>query len=369
MVRNSLLASALLMASLALSAQPLDSANLSVGEPLRHERLTLFPVAYVSPPPARTEFILLDEGLEAGTVVITEIGGEAQTNVQANVQPLVNASSEESRNRQPAGEEQSQTSSERVQQVQQLVQQTGGGAQVNTLVIRNDSDLPLFLLAGEMIRGAKQDRIIAHDVVIPPGSKEVPLDVFCVESGRWVHESESFASAKTVAGANVRSTAQVEKAQQSVWDQVATYNKAVGARTDTGTLRAAFEQEDVQEATALYRDALEPQLADRAGLAGVIVAIDDRIVVADIFGVSGLFDRLREKLMTAYILDAVSAPEGSGTLPPTRVQAEEYLEGILRDRGRIDSEQGEMEISVIEGEDRRGTRATYRDAEIHVNSF
>jgi len=58
-------------------------------------------------------------------------------------------------------------------------------ASVNQLVLINRSKRPLLLLAGELVSGGKQDRVIGKDRIVPVGAPPLPLDVFCVEHGRW----------------------------------------------------------------------------------------------------------------------------------------------------------------------------------------
>src|SRR4029077_20934246 len=59
-------------------------------------------------------------------------------------------------------------------------------AEVNRLGLGNNSKRPLLLLAGEIVTGGKQDRVIGKDRIVPPESDPVDLSVFCVEPGRWV---------------------------------------------------------------------------------------------------------------------------------------------------------------------------------------
>jgi hypothetical protein len=61
-----------------------------------------------------------------------------------------------------------------------------GGADVNSLYAQNTSTDTLFLMAGEVIQGGKQDRVIGEDVVIPPGNRKVQVPVFCVETWQMV---------------------------------------------------------------------------------------------------------------------------------------------------------------------------------------
>src|ERR1700740_700969 len=125
-------------------------------EPITHGDLTVFPV--VSAKTHDTSgFLTLDEGIRSGEVVVTEAG-----NLHTTMQ------------RRPG--QQSHYS----------------GAQVNTLVLVNNSQRPLILLAGEIVTGGKQDRVVGKDRLVPPESDPVDLGVFCVEPHRWVETSGKF---------------------------------------------------------------------------------------------------------------------------------------------------------------------------------
>jgi len=133
-----------------------SASGYKVLEPIRHGSLTVFPV--VAPKSYATgEFLTLDEGLRSGEVVVTEYG---------NVRGLVR------RGPAPAVRRES--------------------AEVNRLVLINNSKRPLLLLAGEIVTGGKQDRVIGKDRIVPAESDPVDLSVFCVEPGRWVATSEHF---------------------------------------------------------------------------------------------------------------------------------------------------------------------------------
>src|SRR5213592_4751072 len=84
------------------------------------------------------------------------------------------------------------------------------GASVNQLVLINRSKRPLLLLAGELVSGGKQDRVIGKDRIVPVGAPPLPLDVFCVEHGRWTGSSQ-FAAAKTIVHPSVRERAAVDQ--------------------------------------------------------------------------------------------------------------------------------------------------------------
>ena len=90
---------------------------------------------------------------------------------------------------------------------------------VNVVQVRNSSGRPLLLLAGEIILGGQQDRVIGQDTVIEPHQRKT-VSVYCVEHGRWSGGS-SFSGAGGMAEAGVRAAAQYDSSQQGVWDRAA----------------------------------------------------------------------------------------------------------------------------------------------------
>src|SRR5207248_490266 len=144
-------------------------SGYSLLDPIRSGNLTVFPV--VSNHSHDTaEFLTLDEGIRSGDVVVTE-AGQAQGLIR----------------RRPA---------------HSMPYPTGQG-EVNRLVLVNNSKRPLLLLAGEIVTGGKQDRVIGKDRIVPAESDPVDLSVFCVEPGRWVATSDHFGTSGATYGGAV----------------------------------------------------------------------------------------------------------------------------------------------------------------------
>src|SRR5262249_57259376 len=57
--------------------------------------------------------------------------------------------------------------------------------QVNELKIENTGDEEVFIQAGDMVKGGRQDRVLTVSLLLPPRSGVVPIASFCVEPGRW----------------------------------------------------------------------------------------------------------------------------------------------------------------------------------------
>ena len=57
--------------------------------------------------------------------------------------------------------------------------------QVNELKIENTGDEEVFVQAGDIVKGGRQDRVLMVSLLLPPHSGAVPISSFCVEAGRW----------------------------------------------------------------------------------------------------------------------------------------------------------------------------------------
>ena len=203
-----------------------------------------------------------------------------------------------------------------------------GSGDVNTLEVENGSDDYLFLHVGDVIRGGKQDRTIATDVVLPPRSTPVTIDAFCVEQGRWAADAASAmafsASDAIVSGAALKRSIQAEQSQQGVWTEVAEtearvamYTAAPSPRLSTsGTYSAIVDSETLKAKRADYVETLLPHVAAHADAIGIVVAIDGELVGADIYGSQELFQKLVRKLLDSYAQESILAGESPSVAAP-----------------------------------------------------
>lgn len=275
-------------------------------EPIRHGNLTVFPVV-AAKSYSTGEFLTLDEGLRSGEVVVTEAGS-----------------------------------------VQGLLRRQGpavmhhDGARVNSLVLVNNSKRPLLLLAGEIVSGGKQDRVIGKDRIVPAESDPIDLSVFCVEPGRWVASTAHFGASEALyshasgigsanapppmaimAQPSVRAKAMADKDQQAVWDAVNKQKQQVSVELSAAAPPAA--QSEISRVTSYAKvnenvevrkqvdeivkpieqnySSLIHQLRDRNAV-GVVVAVNGRIIWADIFASSDLLAKYWPKLVRSYASEA-----------------------------------------------------------------
>ncbi|HMG33608.1 MAG TPA: DUF6569 family protein [Blastocatellia bacterium] len=315
-----------------------------VGEPINFQNLAVFPILS-NAKSAPTQYITLDQGLRSGKVIVSEIGVNGRTH---RLQP---------------GHIDS------------------GSAQVNTLLVTNRSGKPLILIAGELVVGGNQDRMVGHDCLIEASAKPVPIDVFCVEHGRWSEDSEfgrnrtdtigtstsaslgaerrsrrgrghaigrghgggvgtgvvttgggsflvttapgNFASANEVMAApELREKAQALKNQSAVWDEVSTLERENNAASSTGTINHVIADKNVAASLSAYEHELREHLP--ADAVGIIAAINGQIVSADVFAAPSVFRVYWPKLLRSLALQATSKPTESKDLPSVE-QAHAFL--------------------------------------------
>src|SRR5262249_30099417 len=75
------------------------------------------------------------------------------------------------------------TLQEALEQKKLIVHETSN---VNQLSVENVSDdVEVFIQSGDIVKGGKQDRLMACDMLVSPKSGKLPIGSFCCESGRW----------------------------------------------------------------------------------------------------------------------------------------------------------------------------------------
>jgi hypothetical protein len=290
--------------------------------PVAYKNLTIFPVRGADLA-GSDAYITLDEGTKAGTVVITERGAQAAGRLPRDYN----------------------NSAARHEQVRYEGSGGGASASVNELALVNRSGKKLLLLAGEVVVGGRQDRIVQEDRLIPPVSVPVALSVFCVEHGRWTPRNTSyggtsgrnaarpeaeapndapakFSSLGAVAHPKLRAASQDRKEQSAVWDEVSKNNAKLGTSNGTDTYQEVYASKRVAGEVDDYLKAIEREVL-QPGVVGVVVARNGKPVWADVFASQRLFASYWPKLLKSYVVDAIGDDRSNAR--PSVEQASAYL--------------------------------------------
>ena len=242
-----------------------------------------------------------------------------------------------------------------------VVHETGN---VNKLAIENLSpDKEIYIQSGDIVKGGKQDRVIASDFIVPAKSGKMSISSFCVEGGRWsrrgAESAVAFSASKEqLATKALKLAAKMEGNQASVWREVANVQVSLSARLapsagegdaaaadpreqvivsgdDLGgferqialevrgggqgsaarstasptSLQLTLEKGNVKEAAEKYLAALSGLIEGRADVIGFAFAINGEPNSADVYASGSLFRKLWPKLLKASAVEAIAELE------------------------------------------------------------
>jgi hypothetical protein len=237
---------------------------------------------------------------------------------------------------------------------------------VNELKVANTGDEDIFIQAGDIVKGGKQDRVLTLSFVLPPKSGEVGLAAFCVEQGRWsargVEDVKVFASAQeampsrkaklvmarplaaapSTASAGDGGATDTHANQREVWASVAStqeklserLNETVSAAASASSLQLSLENEKLQMERARYIDALRTPGEAGSDIVGYVLAINGRVVSADIYPSNGLFRKMWEKQLAAGVTEAIGEVDGKTAVAPAKDAAAAFLKAAASPKAR-----------------------------------
>ena len=248
--------------------------SLVVEEALAHKNLALFPL--IGTHGSLVDYVTLDEALASGDARVTEISN---------------------------------------------------GGSVPELAFVNEGETAVFLLDGEELVGAKQNRILNLSMLVAPKST-VAIPVSCVEAGRWAYSSDQFSStrhahfsrgraskAASVSAAMRESGARFSN-QSEVWADVDARSADLGVQSPTCAMSDVFASHEAD------LEAFVEHILPGAYFAGAVFCIGDRIAGMDLFDKPDTFAKLAAKLVRSYGLDAI---DGDTDTPPTRGKISDFL--------------------------------------------
>ncbi len=206
---------------------------------------------------------------------------------------------------------------------------------VNRLEIENVGDKPVFIQAGDIVKGGKQDRVVTASLILPPRSGAVPLGAFCVEKGRWskrsgeaVHRFSSsttrmpskegklalYAEPKAITRPGHRQQLAARDNQHKVWSTVDKLQKKLSRNVGTQvqsersrtSLQLALENKNLQAAVSRYQTALAGLVNKHPDAVGYVFAVNGKINSGDEYGGNALFAKLWPKLLRASATEALA---------------------------------------------------------------
>jgi hypothetical protein len=300
------------------------AAELRIGQPIVYRNLTVFPLLGRSRTAA--DYLTLDEALARKCAQITEVSE---------------------------------------------------GGSVPELKFVNSGDRRVFLLDGEELVGAKQNRVLNLSILVPAG-KTLVVPVSCVEAGRWHSRTRQFSSAPRTyyAQGRARKMAQVSQSMRSagrrtsdqgeVWRDISDKFAKFGASSETSAVSDIYEQQ-----SARLEDYVS-SFSVSEGQAGAVFAIDGRVVGLELFDSTETLRKLFPKLLRSYGLDAL---ERAGSTPPsqdtecTPAEAEAFLSKVTQAKVEEFPAVGEGEDIRLAGPALTGAALAADDRIVHLSAF
>jgi len=253
---------------------------------------------------------------------------------------------------------------------------------VNNLAVENTGDAEVFIQAGEIVKGGKQDRVLTVSLTLPPNSGRIPIAAFCVEHGRWTPRAGESAAKFDTSTASLpshaaklamlapaptkpeptapdvsnvmrqgypvtgmarqdRSLSDNGSRQNRVWDSVAEAQRklsknletAVAAPQSATSLQLTLENKKLGEARDAYVKALKTSVGSTPDAIGYVVAINGKIMSGDTFASHALFAKLWPKLLEAAATEAIAEKDGQQQPAPTEEAVLAFL--ARSDDGKI----------------------------------
>lgn len=231
--------------------------TMEVGQGAQHQNMTMFPLFFEAE--AGVPYLTLDAALEKHLIEITEVS--------------------------EAGD-------------------------VPNLMVTNKGEIPILILAGEELVGAKQNRIVNATFLVA-GQVSIKIPVSCVEAGRWNYRDKEFHSEKRMSSPQLRTKVHQDvnfairegrgfRADQGgVWDEIGAKSARMSVHSPTAAMSDIYESYD--EKLRQYTQ----NFAVSQNQKGFLVAVNGKIMGLEVFHSPDSLAHYFDKLIQSYALDAL----------------------------------------------------------------
>ncbi len=255
-------------------------ASLDIGKPLAHGGLVVFPLACNTP--HESKYLLLEEAIDRKLVHVTEV--------------------------------------------------SESGA-IPELLLANEASQPVFLLDGEELVGAKQNRIINLSILAPANST-IKIPVSCVEQGRWSYSDRDFKASKSMhfSEARARKMAQVSHSMEArnerasnqgeIWQSISEKSRNLGSASATAAMSDIYKQNE--KLLAEYANVIVPQ----ENQVGAVFALQGEVRGLELLDSVPTFKKLLPKIVHGYALDAIEHEEKPLSAVPRSEDVSELMQEI-----------------------------------------
>lgn len=213
------------------------------------------------------------------------------------------------------------------------VEEISEGGSVPEVMVGNSGEVPVLLLDGEELAGAKQNRVLNTTVLLKPLSKTV-INVSCTERGRWSYATREFRDSDVVMARNIRArknrsvSASLSQSrafrsnQGEIWEEIDALCESAGVSSETDAMRDVYEGKKHELQTCL---GAFPLVEKQRGL---VFLVDRAVVGLDLLSRTEAYSGVHTKLLRSYVIDAM--PRNlDGQRPPVHEVVRQFIEQIF----------------------------------------
>ena len=237
---------------------------------------------------------------------------------------------------------------------------------VNELAVENLSKTnSVFIQSGDIVKGGKQDRVLAVSILIPPNSGRILIQAFCVESGRWQKRGSEDAgkfssSSERIVTRDLKLAANSSRSQAEVWSEVENAQKKLSANVGSSvnsdksrtSLQLSLEDKNVTVMIDRYVSNLDQIIEGKKDVIGYAFAINGKLNSADIYVSNSLFKKLWLKMLKAAAVEAVSELDEKKKIGSvSAVQVKRFLADA--EKGKSKEEKVAKNTKIVTREDEK----------------
>jgi hypothetical protein len=245
---------------------------------------------------------------------------------------------------------------------------------VNELEVENISkEFDVFIQSGDIVKGGKQDRVLAVSIIIPARSGRVLIQAFCVESGRWERrgneEAGKFSSSNDrVVTKDLKIAANKSRSQSEVWKEVSeaqdklsqNVGGSVNSEASGTSLQLSLENKKVVATIDEYIKNLSQIIKGKTDVIGYAFAINGEINSADVYVSNTLFKKLWLKMLKASATEAVAEFNEKKTFGDVKADTvKTFLDDA--EKGKVEEQAVTNRVKVVSREDKNNIVFEARD--------
>ncbi len=253
------------------------------------------------------------------------------------------------------------------------VTEVSQGGSVPELKVTNTAELPVLLLDGEELVGAKQNRVLNTTILLKERT-ETKIPVSCTEQGRWAYSSKEFADSGVVASPRIRTSQaaavtaslagsrRYSSDQGALWNVIRQITEDSGVHSSTDALRDVFQSkmEDLDQYVKAFPSVLHQR--------GLFVFINGNAVGFDVVSLESACQVLHPKLIKSYALDAILQKKDAADRPSLD-KATAFLRQAAGAEEKKYESVGHGWDYRFEGKGLVGSALVYREKVIHTAFF